>query len=207
MACLNKFYSDLLLEYLDFEPTTLVVGTFDPEWPADNAGWFYGRTAGNHFWNILPRLYGEESLINATPAEWKQFCKDKKIAITDLISSIDDADPRNPEHNKIFTGNADPAIVHNFDDFVFVGVAGLLRRNPSIKNVYLTRGITEAFWKHLWNPVAQYCNINGLHERRLLSPSSSDLYQHDVYNNEHPDAVIPRVEDYLLMRWKQEWHF
>ncbi len=147
MACLHKFHNNLNLEQLDFEPTTLIVGTFIPEWPAGNpAEWFYGRTANNYFWHVLPKLYGEESLINVTPDEWKQFCKDKKIAITDIISSIDDADPDNTEHNKALTNYADKAIVHNFDDFVFVNIVQILRRHPSIKNVYLTRGITgEAF--------------------------------------------------------------
>ena len=208
MACLHKFHYNLDLEQLDFEPTTLIVGTFIPEWPAGNAAeWFYGRTASNYFWHVLPRLYGEGSLINTTPGEWKQFCHDKKIAITDLISSIDDADPGDPGHNKVLGGFDDKAIVYNFDDFVFVNIVQILRRQPSIKHVYLTRGITEAFWKHLWNPVMQYCSLNDLHERRLLTPSGSALYQYEAHNNEHPDDVIPLLEDYILMRWKQEWHF
>jgi len=45
MACNHKFIEYLNLENLDFEPTTLIVGTFNPEWPAGNqAEWFYGRT-------------------------------------------------------------------------------------------------------------------------------------------------------------------
>jgi len=208
MACLNKFHNDLHLGHLDFEPTTLIVGTFDPEWPEGSAGeWFYGRAANNYFWHVLPRLYGEASLINATSDEWKQFCHDKKIAITDLISAIEDADPADPEHNKILASLSDKAIVFNFDDFVYVNIVQILKSRPSIKNVYLTRGITEAFWKHLWNPVTQYCNLNGLHERILLNPSDSALYQHEAYNTEYPDDAIPLLEDYLLMRWKQEWHF
>lgn len=208
MACLHKFHNNLHLEQLDFEPTTLIAGTFNPEWPVGNsAEWFYGRTANNYFWHVLPRLYGERSLINAMPGEWKQFCHDKKIAFTDLISSIDDADPDNREHNKVLAGFSDNAIVYNFDDFVFVNIVQILRRRPSIKNVYLTRGITEVFWRHLWNPVMQYCNLNDLHERRLLTPSGNAFYQYEANNTEHPDDVIPLMEDYILMRWKQEWHF
>ncbi|MBD0333667.1 MAG: hypothetical protein ICV66_13555, partial [Chitinophagaceae bacterium] len=92
MACLHKFHLYLNLERLDFEPTTLIVGTFNPSWPATNtAEWFYGRThdkqgtQNNNFWDVLPRLYGGDSLINKTPTEWKTFCHNKQIAITDII--------------------------------------------------------------------------------------------------------------------------
>ncbi len=209
MPCDHKFKDYLNLDRLDFAPKTLIVGTFIPAWPAESAGeWFYGKTNYNCFWDVLPRLYGEPSLINATPAEWKQFCRDKQIALTDLMSSIDDADVDNPEHPKILAGAADKAIVYNFDDFAFVNIVQLLKQHPSIKNVYLTRGITEAFWKHIWNPVVQYCSQNNIHERRLLNPSPAEAgYQHGAYNFEHPDAAIPVLEDYILKRWMQEWRF
>jgi len=212
MSCNHKFINDLNLERIDFKPTTLVVGTFYPEWPANSIDWFYGQThdtnnkRSNHFWDVLPKIYGERGLIDATPAEWNQFCRRQQIAITSLIRCIDDADPENPEHNKILAGFDDQAIVYNFDDFVFVNILQLLRQHPTIKNVYLTRGITEAFWRHIWNPVMQYCSLNHLHERRLLPPSGHSLYQHEAYNSEHPGKQIPLLEDYILMRWQQEWH-
>lgn len=208
MPCPHKFQPCLNLTALDFEPDTLIVGTFNPAWPATNqAKWFYGNTSINYFWDILPRLYGEQSLINDTQADWKQFCRDKKIAFTDLISSIDDADPGNQEQNKILGGLSDRGIEYNFDDFTYTDVVQIIQRHPSIKNVYFTRGISDAFWKHLWNPAIQYCNRNHLHERRLLPSSDAASYQHGAYNNEHPDNKILLLEDYILMRWKQEWHF
>lgn len=206
MPCNHKFKKYLNLDRIDFEPTTLIVGTFIPEWPDGNpAGWFYSRP-GNCFWDVLPRLYGEPSLINATPSAWKQFCRNKQIAVTDLISAIDDADPGNPGHSKALTGGADRAFVYNFDDFDFVDIVKILRNHPAIKNVYLTRGITEPFWRHIWNPVMHYCNLNNLHERRLLTPSVSVTDQHETYNNQNPGNQIPLLEDYILMKWKPEWH-
>ncbi len=208
MSCDHKFLGYLELERLDFVPTTLIVGTFNPAWPASNtAEWFYGRTADSCFWDVLPLLYGEESLINATQIEWKQFCRDKQIAITDLISSIDDAEPGNPEHNKVLGGFSDKAIEYNFDDLNYVNIVQLLRSHPTIKYVYLTRGAADAFWRHLWNPVVHYSNHNNIRERKLLTPSDDASYHHGAHNTEHPDNVIPRLEDYILMRWKQEWHF
>ncbi|MCW3123707.1 MAG: hypothetical protein JWQ38_3199 [Flavipsychrobacter sp.] len=209
MPCNHKFQNELNLELIDYEPTTLIVGSFNPGPPVNNtAGWFYGRTASNYFWDALPRLYGEESLINATPAEWKQFCRDKQIAITDLISSIDDAEPESREHQKILAGFSDDAIAYHFEDFTFVNIAQLLQRHPTIKNIYITRGTTEAFWRHLWNPITQYCNRNNIREGKLLTPSGDDtIYQHGAYNEQHPDKQVPLPQDYILMRWKQEWHF
>lgn len=207
MPCDHKFKSYLDLTKIDFDPTTLIIGTFNPAWPANNtAEWFYGRTATNFFWDILPRLYGESSLIHATATDWKRFCRDNRIALTDLIASIDDADPNNPEHTKILGGFSDKALEYNFEDFDFVNIVAILKQHPSIKNVYITRGVTEAFWRHVWNPVAHYCNANQLHERKLLTPTAAASYHHEAHNNESENK-IPLLEDYLLMRWRQEWHF
>src|SRR5439155_10013157 len=121
---------------------------------------------------------------------------DKRIAITGLISSIDDADPANQEHINLLNGFADKGIVYHFDDFEFTNVVRLLKDHPTIKSVYFTRGIIEAFWKHLWNPVMQYCKLNGIHERRLITPSTEASYHLEAYNKEHPEPPLERLEDY-----------
>ena len=207
MPCAHKFIDELELKGLDYAPETLVVGTFNPAWPEENtATWFYGRTQDELVWNVLPRLYGSPSLAAGSETDWKEFCKTHRIAFTDLITSIDDADEANKNHRKIISGFADKALVYNFDDFVFTDVVGILKRHPSIRNVYITRGITESFWRHLWSPIMHYCNTNGLHERRLLPASEESTYQHEAHNQHHPDGVIDALPDYILYRWKQEWH-
>ncbi|MCD6013312.1 MAG: hypothetical protein K0Q79_3174 [Flavipsychrobacter sp.] len=206
MACNNKFRDQLDLEKIDFEPTTLIVGTFSPEWAGNELRWFYDHPATGRFWEVLPVLYGAQSLINATPGEWKQFCRDNRIAITNLISSIDDADPASKIHAGIFAGLSDKAIAYNFEDFVFTDVVQLLRRNPAIKNVYLTRGVTEAFWRYIWNPVMHYCSVNNLYERKLITPSAEADEQLQVYNSQHPNDQVPSLDEYILMKWRQEWH-
>ncbi len=207
MPCDHKFRDHLELEKIDFTPVTLVVGTFSPAWPETNtAEWFYGRTEENCFWDVLPRLYGEPSLIDAGPVAWQAFCRRHGVALTDLIACVEDADEDNKNHGKILGGFSDKAIVYNFDDLVFTNVVALLRRHPSIKNVYITRGVTEAFWKHLWHPVTHYCSVNGLHERKLLTPTDESAYHHEAHNQEAPQAAIARFADYVLLRWGQEWH-
>ncbi len=208
MPCNHKFLSHLNLERINYEPTTLIVGSFNPVWPDSNtAGWFYGRTLESCFWDVLPRLYGEPSLIKAGPEAWQEFCRDKKIALTDLISTIEDADENSKKHQSILGGFSDKAIMYNFEDFAFTNIIKILQNHPSIQNVYITRGITEAFWRHLWNPAARYCNLNHLHERKLLMPSDDSAYHHEAHNEKNPGDVIHRLEDYILRRWKGEWHF
>jgi hypothetical protein len=207
MPCFHKFAEQLNLEGLDYEPETLIVGTFNPAWPETNrAQWFYGRTDESCFWEVLPRVYGEESRVGSSVAEWKAFCKKHRIALTDLISCIDDANEQNAAHARMLGGYSDKAILHNFDDLEYTDIVRLLKSRPSIKYVYLTRGVTEAFWKHLWNPVAHYCNQHGLRERKLMSPTEEAQYHFEAYNIANASQPIARLEDYILLRWQQEWH-
>jgi hypothetical protein len=201
------FKQQLQLTELSYQPTTLIVGTFSPLMPGHNhAQWFYDRTEQNYFWEILPQLYGEQSLLYAGPQQWQQFCQSHGIALTDLITSIDDADLKKSEHHKILGGYSDKAIIHHFDDFTFTDIVGILRQHPTIRHVYLTRGITEAFWRHLWSPVMRHCHTHTIHERRLISPTPSAAYQHTQHNDENPSHTIPTLSQYLLYRWQQEWH-
>lgn len=79
MPCNHKFIEDLNLKNLNFKPTTLIVGTFNPEWPVGNtAEWFYGRI-DNNFWDVLPRIYGNKSMRCSKPSDWKKFCEEKKL--------------------------------------------------------------------------------------------------------------------------------
>lgn len=207
MPCYHKFYDELRLTRLTFEPEALIVGSFSPAWPVTNdAGWFYGRTESSCLWDVLPRLYQEPSLINATPQVWRDFCADNKIAITDIIACVEDADQGKPDHQRILGGFSDEAIVHHFGNFEFVDVAGLLKQHPSIKHVYLTRDIRDAFWRHLWGHVIHYANHNELYERQLLTPSVLSKFQHSAYNKLHPEQPVFTLEDYVLMRWQEVWH-
>ena len=213
MACIHKFADYLDLNLLDFEPTTLIVGTFNPGWDNinNNAQWFYGRThdahgnQNNNFWDVLPRLYNEPSLINGTPQQWRTFCSRKQIAITDLIATIDDADPTNPNHNQLMTGFADDDIANNFYDFDLVNIVRILRNHPTINNVYVTRGISETFWKNkIWS-LKRYCENNQISLKPLITPSGYAYMQQGRHNRLNPNNQL-NLQDYILMRWQNEWH-
>ena len=206
MACVHKFGKYLNLERLDFEPTTLIVGTFNPSWGTKNtARWFYGRTEKNYFWDVLPKLIEGKSLIDSSPKEWKLFCHRNKIAITDLIASIEDADQENPEHYQKITSFSDSEIANCFFEFNLVNVVRLIRINLTIKNIYVTRSFKETFWKHLLYPVKRYCNEFGIGLKPLVTPSGYAYFQQGKHNKVNPNDMLS-LEDFILKRWREEWH-
>jgi len=211
MPCNHKFIEDLNLENLDFQPITLIVGTFNPAWPVNNqAQWFYGRTARNYFWDVLPALYQQAGLRNIPaadkPSVWKRFCKTNRIAITDLIRSVNDADALNNEHNTFLGDYSDSNIANRFNDFALIDVVRILQNNPSIKSVYLTTRAQIPFFNEIWNAIENYCLERNIHCRRLLTPSGSARYQ-------IPAGYVPQfpvyngiLANFILENWHQEWH-
>ncbi len=206
MPCPHKFQQYLNLDNLDFEPTTLIVGTFNPSWPEENnAEWFYGRT-GNYFWEVLPRIYGEQSLREHGPNEWKLFCRRNRIAITDLITCIQDADRQNNNHHNYLANFSDRNIAEKFNDHTVTDIVGVMQRNPTINNVYLTKGDSESFWKRLWDSVKAYCEENQKRHRTLLTPSGYAGFQMNRFNRQHPDNPATSTADLIFKRWQEVWH-
>ncbi len=206
MPCLHKFYKYLDLEKLDFMPTTLIVGTFNPSWPENNqALWFYGRTANNYFWEVLPQVFGLSSLIKTTPEIWKKFCKEHHVAITDMIRSIRDAESGNEGHKAILKDFSDSGIIKNFSEFEFVDIISILEKHPSIQKIYFTRSISDPFWRELWKPAIEYIKGRGLSFSELLTPSGNARFQFGVFKRKNPSSRIS-MADYITMKWKEKFH-
>jgi hypothetical protein len=201
MACIHKFSNDLNLERLDFAPTTLIVGTFNPGW--DNLGnyapWFYGRTNSNYFWDALPRLYENNSLRQASVTEWKAFCKRNRIALTDLIYSIDDADANNSGHIAYLSSYRDDLIAKYFKRLTYVDIPGILAKKNTIKHIYLTRGINAAFWRQRWQSIENYCEKYGIKTQTLLTPSGGARFQ-------MPKDKNISLRDFIFQQWENSWH-
>lgn len=207
MPCNHKFQNDLYIEYAkDWTPSTLIVGTFNPEWPAKNyAVWFYGRTENNLFWSVLPKLYNSKSLICSYKNDWVEFCRDNKIALTDLISCIKTADITNHNHYSIIASYSDSSIAKYFskeEDFELVDIVKILKENPSIKNVYLTRKADSGLWKRLWKPVKEYGLANNLYVKEILTPSGNARFQYTTAIKVQFDTL----SDFIVDEWKKKWH-
>lgn len=210
MACTHKFQAYLNLANIDFKPTTLIVGTFNPSWPAGNqAEWFYGRTRNNYFWDILPRLYNPNlNLRQSNHLAWKQFCRQNKIAITDVITSINDAEEGNDEHEEILRTYLDTSIADYFSDFTFTNLVDFLIQYPSINNVYLTRQEGVELFDQQWEFIEKYRDNNpqrNLHIRKLLTPSASARFQIKAYKLANPADRTP-LRNFIYQSWKQQWH-
>lgn len=201
MACIHKFHEDLPLNRIDFKPSSLIIGTFNPGW--DNLGntaeWFYGRTRNNYFWDVLPRLYGEQPLRQALPSDWKAFCKQHRIALTDLIARIDDADIANPNHVAYLKDYRDDLIARHFHQFSFVDISSLLSQHPTIRQVYLTRSVNDLFWRRLWQPIDNYCQTHGISAKTLLTPSGRARFQ-------MPQTKAMTLANFIFQQWQNNWH-
>jgi hypothetical protein len=201
MACDHKFKEYLYVEKLDFEPTTLIVGTFNPAWPESNyADWFYGRVSNNYFWDILPKMYDHELLRNRSHREWKSFCKQNKIAITDLVSCIEDADIANSGHGKVLGGYADSSIASRFKQQKSTGIVELLEANPTINNVYLTTTTSAGLWYNLWSTVSGFCKLNNKYCRQLMTPSKGARF----FMTKASGIKMP---EFIYNDWKGKWNY
>lgn len=201
MACKHKFIEDLSLERLDFEPTTLIVGTFNPAWPGSNyAEWFYGRTSNNYFWDLLPKIYKQASLQNKSHKEWKAFCKQNKIAITHLVSCVEDADPTSPGHTKALGTYTDSSIASKFKQQKPTGIVKLLEANSTINNVYLTTTTSKGLWYNLWPPVVEYCELNNIYCRQLMTPSKGARF----FMTKGAGIKMP---EFIYDDWEGKWNY
>ncbi len=210
MACLHKFHEYLNLDRIDFEPTTLIVGTFNPSWPpGNNAEWFYGRTNNNYLWDVLPRLYNPNiNLRSATPEQWKQFCSQNKIAFTDMIYCINDACENNIEHQDILSTYLDTTIADYFEDFNFTDLSLLIHQHPTIRNIYFTRQDGVLLFDNQWESVETYAINNpnrNLHIRKLLTPSANARFKINPYRLDNPNDPTP-LRNFIFDSWKQQWH-
>jgi hypothetical protein len=110
MPCIHRFQNDLIPQWqIDY----LFVWTFNPAWSrpkGDDAKWFYGRKY-NDFWYIMPKVFHDQSLMPKELRENRKilldYCSDKNIGITDLISSINDANELKQENRDIILSEKD----------------------------------------------------------------------------------------------------
>jgi len=200
MPCDHKFIDYLKLERLDFKPTTLIIGTFNPSWPAsNNASWFYGRVGNNYFWDILPRMFGKAGLRGKGKTDWIEFCKINLIAITDLIISIQDADILDTKHTQILGKYLDSDIEKKFKTHVPNKIVDLLIAHPTIKCVYLTTTVSKGLWCDLWQPVVDYCDLNKKKCLQLMTPSKGARF----FMTKGSGQKMP---DFIYDDWKLKWH-
>lgn len=198
MACPHKFSNDLQLQYVDWEVKTLFIGTFNPGWiecPNNNANWFYGRTQRNDFWCILPTVHNQASLLNGDRNSWIEFCRKNNIAITDILETLNNADPLIDEHRSIICKFKDEEL-EQFD-ITTNNIALILEQFRSIKQICITRqNPLPVFWEERFRGMFQFLDNNpqrGIQVRFLRSPSRGSRR-----------GVVGNFCHYLANRWLQQ---
>ncbi len=205
MPCNHKFINYLNLEKIDFEPSLLIIGTFNPVWPEDNyAEWYYGRTSNNYFWEILPRMFREDSLRNNNHLAWKNFCSRNQIAITDLITSINDADQENPNHFEIISKFKDTDFANTFQEFEMTDILGILKNHPSINKVYFTRNKGVELFDNQLNFINDYCQKHEIYFSYLLTPSKYARFQMGGYVPENLN-LERNLSNFIYEKWLENW--
>ncbi|MBS1640666.1 MAG: hypothetical protein JSR12_11485 [Bacteroidetes bacterium] len=172
MSCYHKFIYDLQLEYVDWEVSTLFVGTFNPGWASctnNNSEWFYGRTARNSFWNSLSLLH-EGYKIESGKSEWLDFCRRNELAVTDILACIDNADENNPIHQTKICKFKDDDLAQF--DVTINNIPQILNEHPKIRQVCITRQTLTEFWEDIFQDLLTYIDAhNNISLIKLRSPS------------------------------------
>lgn len=190
MSCIHKFYGHEFHQNCEFgllpnwEAKTLIIGTFNPSnifHPDNTAQYYYGRSK-NLFWDILPFFAGEVSIDKSNSQIQKLFLENNRIALTDLLISIDDAESNNSEHKSRIQTVKDKEI-EKFNSFTW---------NTEFILKYIEANKIEAvYFTFLSNPSArnpdvntfekqtrvieQYCREKKIFTSRLFTPSGQGL--------------------------------
>lgn len=182
MSCQHRFYDILIPQQVGLK--FIFIGTFNPVWDAvnaNNANYFYGR-ATSLFWCILPHAFNKNCLIDKERTEWEEFCVSEKIALTDLISCVRNADYNNKEHIDLLTlgfkdenldKKVDGQFVFNLD-FTTQQLKQLIDANKqTLKGVFFTRTTNQGIsriWTQ-WQHISEYCQQLDIYYNGLPTPS------------------------------------
>lgn len=141
----------------------LIVGTFNPDVPCNKAEFFYGR-AKNYFWDLLPSMFGKESLKGDVPKQ-KEFLETYDIELSDLILlvALNEADICNYGDDKL----------KDVKEYNTDNILEILKKSNT-KEVYFTR---KSFDKSVENikkeivKIKDFCDKNSIKFRFLPTPA------------------------------------
>jgi len=111
------------------ETETLIIGTFNPDTPDNDAKFFYGRSR-NYLWRLLPTAFGEPDLKQATKEEKVAFINRHKLNLIDLIEEIEVDEG---EEANYYDGYIDGRVTKWRD------IISIIDNLPNLKRVCFTR--------------------------------------------------------------------
>lgn len=191
MACQHRFLGlhqpDSLLP--DWEIDYLFIGTFNPAWnfPGRQAApYFYGRVDNNYFWDLVPELWDEDRMRGAAENVWIDFLQGKRIGITDLIVSIDDANEADEEHNKWIREVKDKDLIR-FKNIQWnsESITAFIEDLPTLKGIFITNLSAPALIEIQIAQITEAAEVACIPIRRMFSPSrgAARFLGSPVYDN------------------------
>lgn len=142
---------------------TLILGTFNPETPGNNAGFFYGRSR-NYLWRLLPTAFGENDLKGAPKTEKLDFINRFKIDLIDLIEEIKVEEGQEANYDDVYIDSKVS---------IWQNVISEIDKLPNLKRVCFTRktftGIPNM--KKQVDEIQAYCEGRGLFFKALTTPA------------------------------------
>lgn len=141
----------------------LIIGTFNSDVACNKAEFFYGR-AQNHFWTLLPLVFGKESL-KCDVQKQKEFLETYDIELSDLILlvNLNEADICNYGDDKL----------KDVKEYNTDNILEILKKGNT-KEVYFTR---KSFDKSVENikteiyKIKDFCDKNSIKFRFLPTPA------------------------------------
>lgn len=145
------------------ETETLIIGTFNPDTPDNDAEFFYGRSR-NYLWRLLPTAYGEPDLKKATKQEKLDFINQYKINLVDLIEEIEVDEG---EEANYYDGYIDSKVTKWRD------IKGIIDNLPKLKRVCFTRKTFSDIpnMKTRLEAIQGHCNMKAIPFKALTTPA------------------------------------
>lgn len=186
MSCLHKFNDtkDLkgLIPKWDFDK--LVIGTFNPsnDFHKSNAANFFYQRKKNYFWDVFPLFYNSKPIHKEDVNLQKTFLKVNKIGITDILTSINDADKNISNHIQLISTVKDEDL-EKFSSFNWntKNIINIIHDNK-VKEVYFTKlgladqiNVKENTFEFQIRLIENYCSKNNIYNKRLHSPTGMGL--------------------------------
>lgn len=142
---------------------TLIIGTFNPEIPDNDAEFFYGRSR-NYLWRLLPTAFGKKDLKGASKIEKFKFIKDHKIDLTDLIEEIQ---VEEGQEDNYYDGYIDNKVTR------WKNINKLIESLPNLKRVCFTRKTFNDIpnMKKQLSIIQEQCENKGITFKALTTPA------------------------------------
>jgi len=141
----------------------LIIGTFNPDVPCNKAEFFYGR-AKNYFWDLLPSVFGRESLKGDVQKQ-KEFLEMYDIELSDLILlvALNEADICNYGDDKL----------KDVKEYNSDNILEILKKGKT-KEVYFTRKSFDKSVENIKSEIYKikiFCDENSIRFRFLPTPA------------------------------------